>query len=277
MESSTTFAQSAAPMETPPWPYAGFWRRVAATVIDQLILIVPVVLLSMFTFGAGGVAAVLIYGAYFESSEHRATLGKQACGLTVETMNGEKLTFGTALLRNFLKLLGNLLSVLTWLIFFVPAAFTAHKQGLHDMAVSSVVRREPGKGIPSWLVGVIAGVIPLVFVGGILAAIAIPAYQDYVSRAKIAGARQEAAPLRAAVEAAYAKNGKLPLDQSELVVSGDVVRETRAYRNGRIEISLSVGSRQGQLFLTPTGNADRVIWQCSAENIPRPQLPNDCR
>lgn len=266
-------------METPPWPYAGFWRRVAATVIDNLILIVPVVLLSLFTFGAGGVAAVLIYGAYFESSEHRATWGKQACGLTVETMNGNKLTFGAAMLRQFLKLLGNLLSFLTWLIFFVPAAFTTHKQGLHDMAVSSVVRREPGKGIPSWLVGVIAGVVPFVFVGGILAAIAIPAYQDYVSRAKIAGARQEAAPLRAAVEAAYAKNGKLPLDQSELGVSGhtDPGRNTIAYRNGRIEIALSLGSRQGQLFLTPTGNADRVIWQCSAENIPRPQLPNDCR
>ena len=277
MEPSTTFTQSPAPTETTPWPYAGFWRRVAATVIDQLILIVPFFLLSMFSFGIGGVAAVLIYGAYFESSERRATLGKLACGLTVETMSGEKLAFGTAMLRQFLKLLGNVLSFITWLIFFVPAAFTAHKQGLHDMAVSSVVRREPGKGIPSWLVGVIAGVVPFVFVGGILAAIAIPAYQDYVSRAKIAGARLEAAPLRAAVEAAYAKNGKLPLDQSELVVSGDAVRETRAYRNGRIEISLSVGSRQGQLFLTPTGNADRVIWQCSAENIPRPQLPNDCR
>lgn len=277
MEPSTIFAQSTAPIEAAPWPYSGFWRRVAATVIDNLILIVPIFLLSMFTFGVGGVAAVLVYGAYFESSEHRATLGKQACGLTVETTNGEKLTFGTALLRNFIKLLGNLLSVLTWLIFFVPAAFTTHKQGLHDMAVSSVVRREPGKGIPSWLVGVIAGVIPLVFVGGILAAIAIPAYQDYVSRAKIAGARQEAATLRAAVEAAYAKNGKLPLDQSELGVSVAAGRNTIAYRDGRIEIALSFGSRQGQIFLTPSGNSDRVIWQCSAENIPRPQLPNDCR
>ena len=149
MEPSTTFAQSPTPIEAAPWPYAGFWRRVAATVIDQLILIVPIVLLGMFTFGAGGVAAVLVYGAYFESSEHRATLGKQACGLTVETMNGEKLTFGAAMLRQFLKLLGNLLSFITWLIFFVPAAFTNHRQGLHDMAVSSVVRREPGKGIPS--------------------------------------------------------------------------------------------------------------------------------
>ncbi len=277
MESSTIFAQSTAPKEATPWPYAGFWRRVAATVIDNLILIVPFFLLSMFSFGIGGIAAVLIYGAYFESSEHRATLGKLACGLTVETMNGEKLTFGAALLRQFMKLLGHLLSFITWLIFFVPAAFTTHKQGLHDMAVSTVVRREPGKGIPSWLVGIIAGVVPFFFVGGILAAIAIPAYQDYVTRSKIAGARQEAAPLRAAVEAAYARNGKLPLDQSELAVSGGAVRETIAYRNGRIEISLNVVSRQGQLFLTPTGNADRVIWQCSAENIPRPQLPNDCR
>ena len=160
----------------------------------------------------------------------------------------------------------------------MPAAFTARKQGLHDLAVSSVVRHEPGKGIPSWLVGVIAGVVPAIVVVGMLAAIAIPAYQDYVTRAKVAGARMQAAPLRAAVEAAFGKTGKLPLDQSEL----DSVRESTGganvtYRNGRIEMTWSDGSRQNILYLTPVAEANRITWKCDAENIRPSQLPADCR
>ena len=260
------------------WPYAGFWRRVAASVIDNLILIIPAAVISVFTFGIGAIALLIAYGTYFESSEQRATWGKQACGLTVENLSGGRLSVGTALFRQVLKLIGNILSIITWLIFFVPAAFTARKQGLHDLAVSSVVRREPGKGIPSWLVGVIAAVIPAVALIGILAAIAIPAYADYVTRAKVTQARVQAAPLRAAVEAAFDKTGKLPLDQSELesvpVPTGGA---SVGYRNGRIEMTWSVGSRQNMLYLTPVAEANRITWKCDAENIRASQLPADCR
>jgi len=232
----------------------------------------------MFTFGIGAIALLIAYGTYFESSEQRATWGKQACGLTVENLSGERLSVGTALFRQVLKLIGHVLSIIGWLIFFVPVAFTARKQGLHDMVVSSVVRHEPGKGIPSWLVGVIAGVVPLVMVIGILAAIAIPAYQDYVIRAKVAGARMQAAPLRTAVEAAYAQSGKLPLNQSELgSVRAQEGSASVAYRNGRIEMGLSSGSRQSMLYLTPVADADRITWTCSADNIRPAQLPADCR
>jgi uncharacterized RDD family membrane protein YckC len=170
--------------------YSGFWRRFAALIIDSLILLIPAMLASAFTFGIGAIILYVIYGAYFESSASRATFGKQACGIRVETVDGAQLSFGAALGRQLLKTAANFLSIIGWLIFFVPAAFTERKQGLHDLAVSSVVLRDPGKGIPSWLVGVIAALIPIV-VAGVLAAIAIPAYHDYVKRAKAANKRSE--------------------------------------------------------------------------------------
>jgi uncharacterized RDD family membrane protein YckC/Tfp pilus assembly protein PilE len=260
------------------WPYSGFWRRVAASVIDHLILIVPAGILGMFSFGLGGIALLIAYGTYFESSEQRATWGKQACGLTVESLAGERLSVGTALFRQVIKLLGHVLSVISWLIVFVPAAFTARKQGLHDMAVSSVVRREPGKGIPSWLVGVIAGIVPAIFVVGILAAIAIPAYADYVMRAKVAEGRMRSAPLQVAVQEAYARTGQLPVDESQLEKgSFPAAGSALSYRNGRIEISLNTGGRQALLTLTPKVDGNRIRWTCGGEDIRPGQLPADCR
>ena len=160
----------------------------------------------------------------------------------------------------------------------MPAAFTARKQGLHDLAISSVVRHEPGKGIPSWLVGVIAAVVPAIFMTGVLAAIAIPAYQDYVTRAKVAEARMQAGPMRAAVEAAFDKTGKLTLDQSELAkINVPVGGASVVYQNGRIEMSWSAGTRQNVLYLTPVTEDNRIAWKCSSENIRPNQLPADCR
>ena len=259
------------------WPYSSFWRRVAAMVIDNLILIIPLALISAVTFGIGAIILFIAYGTYFESSEKRATWGKQACGLIVESESGDRLSVGAAFGRQLLKLLANILSVLTWLIFFVPAAFTAKKQGLHDLAVSSVVRHEPGKGISSTMVGLVAAIIPGIAIIGMLAAIAIPAYQDYTTRAKVASGRQQAAPLRAAVEAAYVKTGRLPTDQSELDAANLSTGGGVVYRGGRIAIPLSVSSKQGSVYLTPAAEANVIIWKCSAEDIRPSQLPADCR
>lgn len=259
------------------WPYSSFWRRVAAVVIDNLILIIPLVLISAVTFGIGAIILLIAYGTYFESSEKRATWGKRACGLIVESESGDRLSVGAAFARQLLKLLGNILSVITWLIFFLPAAFTAKRQGLHDLAVSSVVRHEPGKGISSTMVGVVAAIIPGVAIIGIVAAIAIPAYQDYTTRAKLASGRSQAAPLRAAVEAAYVRTGKLPTDQSELDLANVSTGGGVVYRGGRIAITLNVGSKQGSVYLTPAAEANGITWKCSAEDIRPSQLPADCR
>ncbi len=259
------------------WPYASFWRRVAAWVIDSLILTAPAMALSAYDLDFLAILLLLAYGTYFESSSQRATWGKQACGLTVEHVSGETLSVGRALGRQLLKLLANVFAVLSWLIFFAPVAFTEKKQGLHDLAVSSVVRHEPRTGMADWLVGVFAAVIPATAVIGVLAAVMMPAYQDYVMRAKVFEARSHAAPLRMAVDAAYAKSGKLPANQSELdpaLVQADASVD---FKDGRITMTANAGGKQILIHLTPTVESNRVTWACSAENLRRSQVPADCR
>lgn len=275
---STPIAPTPAPVSS-SWPYSGFWRRVAAAMVDSVILIVPVVIVGIFTFGLGGIILAVFYGAYLESSPQRATWGKQACGITVETLDGGKLNFGAALGRQLIKLVANLLSLIGLLAVFLPAAFTERKQGLHDLAVGSVVRHEPGKGMPVWVVLICAGILPLIFVTGMLAAIAIPAYQDYVTRAKVAQARSEGIMFRLEVDDFFVREHRLPKDLAELgkTPSASTPGLSIVYSGGRIEIIVPLQGKPGTLYLTPKVSGDRLAWECTAENIRPMHLPRECR
>ncbi|MDX6521561.1 MAG: hypothetical protein QOJ31_15 [Gaiellales bacterium] len=117
--------------------YAGFWRRVAAYLVDALILAIPNIILSRIG-GAGSLAVIVvdwIYFAYQESSPAQATIGKRALGIKVTNTEGNAISFGRATGRYFAKIL----SVLTLLIGVIMIAFTSKKQGLHDMIASTLV------------------------------------------------------------------------------------------------------------------------------------------
>ena len=151
--------------------YAGFWKRLAAYVIDAIVLYIPQSLI-MHAFGneaaqakleqavlaAGphadammmaysqyyetmraGVAltAVLVwlYFALCESSAWQATVGKLAMGIRVTDMEGRRIGFWRALGRYAAKLL----SWLILLIGFLMIAWTRRKQGLHDMLANTLV------------------------------------------------------------------------------------------------------------------------------------------
>lgn len=82
--------------------YAGFFRRLAASLIDGLILIIPTALLggslgsSYAGFGFGFVIVVL-YRPIFESSVLCGTPGKALMGIVVVSENeGTQLTFKKA-------------------------------------------------------------------------------------------------------------------------------------------------------------------------------------
>src|SRR6478736_3800757 len=147
--------------------YAGFWIRFVAIIIDGIIvgiirafLVVPILaavgisfatnfqnfdaenmdmeefipLLAAVIAAAGALALLstviwVLYGTLMEASKYQATLGKIALGLIVTDINGGKLDFSKALVRN----LGKLLSNFIFLIGYIMAAFTEKKQGLHDI------------------------------------------------------------------------------------------------------------------------------------------------
>lgn len=118
--------------------YAGFWRRVAAFIIDTIVIYA-----GMFAIGVGlgasvgfdspAMGALINLGAltlnwlYYtlqESSGAQATLGKRALGIKVVDENGEKIGFGRATGRYFAKIPSSLTwaSVSSW-----PALRSASK------------------------------------------------------------------------------------------------------------------------------------------------------
>ena len=132
--------------------YAGFWVRVAATVIDGFVttgIAVAVAMvwggaglltdtgLEMATVGyyiAGGLASWLYY-ATCESSGKQATLGKRAVGIVVTDTSGQRLSFGRASGRAFAKWLNALTLGIGWIV----VAFSKQKRGLHDFVAGTLV------------------------------------------------------------------------------------------------------------------------------------------
>lgn len=133
-----------------PKEYAGFWIRVAAYIIDYIILSVFYwILTAIFIadFATSGSVSLLIglYGMIFvvnilyytlmESSERQATLGKMAVGIKVGNANGERISFGNALGR----LLAKIISGIILCIGYMMVGWDDKKQGLHDKIADTYV------------------------------------------------------------------------------------------------------------------------------------------
>ena len=145
--------------------YAGFWRRFAAFIIDEMFIAIVVVgaeavLGAIFGVNTGLRLGILggkqlgavfalkfmgstlihwLYWAGMESSAYQATLGKMALGLIVTDLKGEPIAFGRATGRYF----GKIISALLLVIGFLMAGWTEKKQALHDiMAGTLVVRKQ---------------------------------------------------------------------------------------------------------------------------------------
>jgi uncharacterized RDD family membrane protein YckC len=153
--------------------FAGFWLRVVAYLLDSvilgaavLVLFLPLVFLTGLSanFEAiaqshhgqpnaaviGGFIAMMLvfvlisiliqwlYHAYLESGEKQATWGKQALGIYVTDLMGNRVTFGRASGRFFAKIVTGMIPLG---IGYIMAGFTERKQALHDMMAGSLVLR----------------------------------------------------------------------------------------------------------------------------------------
>lgn len=151
--------------------YAGFWLRLVALIIDGIIIgvaqsfiFIPILAALGLGFAssadtmdftdpdqaAGFIASItaliggywilslsiqVLYSTFMESSKLQATVGKLALGLKVTDLQGNKLDFVKALIRNLSKIISNF----TLLIGYIMAGFTEKKQALHDMIASTLV------------------------------------------------------------------------------------------------------------------------------------------
>ena len=147
----------------PVLEYAGFWPRVAASLIDGLvlmlvaILVMVAVVVGVAILRAGGgnrplessvvviailvayfgiIAFCLLYPVWMVSSPRQATVGKIAMGLRVVDLDGERLGFGRSIGRQLAKAVS---CMVPFGIGFLLAAFTEKRQALHDMIASTLV------------------------------------------------------------------------------------------------------------------------------------------
>ncbi len=165
-----------APLQTAPdrqgslEDHAGFWKRVAAYIIDSIVLWIPNVLIGKLMGATAAeqalmqsvqgtsdtTAALAAYGAFYsamlpailvqlvlawlyfalcESSSWQATLGKLAIGIRVVDLDGNRISFLRATGRHFAKLLSGMILLIGYLM----VAFTQRKQGLHDIIAGTLV------------------------------------------------------------------------------------------------------------------------------------------
>jgi hypothetical protein len=122
------------------------------------------------------------------------------------------------------------------------------------------------------------GALPVI---GILAAIAIPAYQDYTIRAQVSEGLNMAVPVRAAVTETIQRVGSVPRDRVDAGLtpaatdSRGKYTDSIAVRDGRIDITLGVEANQAiqgfVLSLTPYATDDGIAWRCGVGPAPSPQ------
>jgi len=115
--------------------YASFSRRLAAAILDLLVLVIPVSFFGSLIPVLGGVAIWFLYAPFLESSRAQATIGKWLLGLQVTDQEGQRLTFGSALVRSLMKLISGAMACLPHLL----ALFSSRRQALHDIVAESVV------------------------------------------------------------------------------------------------------------------------------------------
>lgn len=129
---------------------------------------------------------------------------------------------------------------------------------------------------------------------GILAAVAIPAYQDYTIRAKVTEAMSIASQAKTAVSEYYVSQGSMPTGPAEAGLSttpadyatDDVVQSMSYARGGDADTGIITMAIQdlggdtadGQTFtLTGSGTPEGVQWDCAAGTIAAKYLPSNCR
>lgn len=118
---------------------------------------------------------------------------------------------------------------------------------------------------------------------GMLAAIALPAYQEYTTRAKIASAMLLVNDTREKVTAFINNTGFLPnqnLDASLPEVIGNDIVALEVIEGGKIKVTYDIRDLNhygNTIIWTPTVDGDQVIWSCREGTVPDRYRNQECR
>lgn len=118
---------------------------------------------------------------------------------------------------------------------------------------------------------------------GVLAALAIPMYQNYVNRAKVGEAPLVVAPVIAAVVDKYTMEGAFPADNAAAnlgapdTLRGRYVSSIEIQANGVIFLSFDDKALAGQtITYTPAVDSNgKITWSCTT-TLPSNLIPKGC-
>ena len=127
-------------------------------------------------------------------------------------------------------------------------------------------------------------IMAIVAIIGILAAIAIPAYQDYTIRAKVADGLSRTEAIKATYIDYVTKNQEWPASMSNLGLPESGAEYGPSVASVTIgvehEIRITFGERviTGKtIILVPSIENNSLVWSCNAETLPAKYAPAACR
>lgn len=143
-------------------------------------------------------------------------------------------------------------------------------------------KRQGGTG-PAGYIVLAVGAVGIVPVMGILAAIAIPAYQDYVSKSRLTQTYLHMQQIADALTEHYATQQTLPQSLASLGVDSQatpslpaIVLDNDGTLNSHFQNPAALKDKTLRLVpsLDPQG---KLVWLCDAEEIPLKLRPSACR
>ena len=131
---------------------------------------------------------------------------------------------------------------------------------------------------------IIIAILAVIAFIGILAAVSLPAYQDYTKRAKSSEAILVGMSVAKLVGEHYERTGQIPESLDQFLTTAQpskfITAMTINSDNGVIEIKVSFGpnSAGGSIYLVPGKTTDGAIaWTCKAEPAMTRYVPQSCR
>lgn len=131
---------------------------------------------------------------------------------------------------------------------------------------------------------IVIGVFVAIFMIGVLAAVALPAYQDYTVRARVASAIAETAPLKVKVQEFYIENQRLPSSGSDVGIQAPFTTSDGhlvTVRSGNVKITFrdetQLLNSKTLIFTPELSSGSAFSWGCLDGSVENKYLPSKCR
>ena len=175
--------------------------------------------------------------------------------------------------------LPSLVSIIEGIVFLAT-----NNQSWDDKYNNGMASQDDGGGAAAIIIAVVVGGFFFIFVIGILAAIAIPAYQDYIVRAHIAEGINLVSEAKLQVSEYAIEKNSLPADNTAVGLPADYTdaKQNRVTITQGGVVILEMGDFNNvvageTIEFVPQKVGDTLIWSCTAGSLPTRYRPLECR